>query len=306
NFFTFQLLQTKLNLLSKVNFELMRSFKLINTFTGHANILWSIDYATFDNCQFICSGSNDKTVRVCDVDNNEQIQLFNGHLSTQLQIFNEHNSKANGIEFSPLNGAICLCSGSGDKTICLLDVETSKSLHVSNGHNMVFGVLIFHHYKTITKMIINKMNNICVIDGNGYTIYWIVTIKYGSNELLNTILSRSSDESIRLWDIRSDQQIQVFNRHTSYVLFVEYSQFVINDSSVNSNVICSGSSDNTIRFWDIRLNKSELYMIKGDQKEDNGIYCLKFIVLKKKDDTKNAKYDLNLCYGSGKGPICIW
>ncbi|ETO36374.1 hypothetical protein RFI_00688, partial [Reticulomyxa filosa] len=62
----------------------------------------------------------------------------------------------------------------------------------------------------------------------------------------------------------------------------------------NSNVICSGSSDNTIRFWDIRSNKNELYMINGDQKEDDGIFCIKFIGLKKKNEIKNVEYDLNL------------
>ncbi|ETO00232.1 ribosome assembly protein 4 (RSA4), partial [Reticulomyxa filosa] len=61
-------------------FETFRSsFKLINTFTGHTNIVLSIDYSAFDDCQFICSGSGDKTVRVWDVDNNKQIQSFNGH-----------------------------------------------------------------------------------------------------------------------------------------------------------------------------------------------------------------------------------
>ncbi|ETO01836.1 transcriptional regulator, XRE family, partial [Reticulomyxa filosa] len=130
-------------------------------------------------------------------------------------------------------------------------------------------------------------------------------VKYGSNELLNTILSGSSDESVRLWDIRSGKQIQVFDGHNDWVYVVEYSQFVINDSS-NSNVICSGSEDNTIRFWDIRSNKNELHMIKGDDKEDNGIYCLKFIRLKTKENINNVTYDLNLCYGSKKGLIRIW
>ncbi|ETO01521.1 WD-40 repeat-containing protein, partial [Reticulomyxa filosa] len=55
------------------------SSKLINTFTGHTDIVWSIDYSTFGDCQFICSGSADKTVRVWDVDNNKQFQSFNGH-----------------------------------------------------------------------------------------------------------------------------------------------------------------------------------------------------------------------------------
>ncbi|ETO12835.1 hypothetical protein RFI_24541 [Reticulomyxa filosa] len=50
-------------------------------------------------------------------------------------------------------------------------------------------------------------------------------------------------------------------------------------------------------------NKIEnlMIIIKGDNKEDDVILCPKFIVLKKK--TKNVTYDLNLRYGSGKGPI---
>ncbi|ETO01691.1 hypothetical protein RFI_35749, partial [Reticulomyxa filosa] len=127
-----------------------------------------------------------------------------------------------------------------------------------------------------------------------------------SNELVNTILSGSDDLSVRLWDIRSGEQIQVFNGHKNTVYAVEYSPLIIKNSNIDLNVICSGSIDNTIRFWDIRSNKNELYMIKSDEKEDYGIICLTFIVLKKKDKTKNCTYDLNLCYGSDQGPICIW
>ncbi|ETO11613.1 G-protein beta WD-40 repeats containing protein, partial [Reticulomyxa filosa] len=204
--------------------------------------------------------------------------------------------------------------------ICVLDLVTIQFVYGMLKHQnhyifsmdmkIGFGVLIFHHYKAIITILV------C---GNGYTICsgsydktiriwdiettkqfnvfkghedWINSVKYGSNELMNTILSGSDDKSVRLWDIRSGQQIQVFNGHTSTVYAVEYSAFVINDSSGNSNVICSGSEDNTIRFCDIRSNKNELYMIKGDEKEDNGIMCFKFIELKKKDKTKNIKYNL--------------
>ncbi|ETO07940.1 WD-repeat protein, partial [Reticulomyxa filosa] len=63
-------------------FDIFRSSsKLINTFTGHNSYVWSIDYSTFGDYQFICSGSGDQTVCVWDVDNNKQIKSFNGHSS---------------------------------------------------------------------------------------------------------------------------------------------------------------------------------------------------------------------------------
>ncbi|ETO12019.1 hypothetical protein RFI_25357, partial [Reticulomyxa filosa] len=57
-----QLFQTKHNPSSKFNFDLFcSSSRLINTFTEHTMAVWNIDYSTFDDCQFICSGSHDNT-----------------------------------------------------------------------------------------------------------------------------------------------------------------------------------------------------------------------------------------------------
>ncbi|ETO35726.1 hypothetical protein RFI_01336, partial [Reticulomyxa filosa] len=166
---------------------------------------------------------------------------------------NDNNNKMNNIGVIGGNG-YRICSGSFDQTIRIWDIETAKQFDIFKGHTD-----------------------------------YVNSVKYGSNESVNTILSGSQDKSVRLWDTRSCQQIQVFNGHIKGVSSVEYSPFVI----TNSIVICSGSHDNTIRFWDIRSNKNELYIIKGD-KEDGGITCLKFIVLKKKENIKNATYNLNL------------
>ncbi|ETO04851.1 WD-40 repeat-containing protein [Reticulomyxa filosa] len=140
-----------------------------------------------------------------------------------------------------------------------------------------------------------------------------MSIKYGSNELgniggANTILSGSHDKSVRLWDIRSGKQIQVFNGHLKEVNVVKYSPFVINNIEIGniSNVICSASIDRTIRFWDIRSNKKELYVLEGDER-DGGIYCIEFLQLKKKGKQINSNDNLvKLCYGSFRGTIYIW
>ncbi|ETO34356.1 G-protein beta WD-40 repeats containing protein, partial [Reticulomyxa filosa] len=265
----------------------------------------------------ICSSSYDKTFRFWDIKDNRQ-----------LKIFREHKRWISGIEFSSFNGGRYLCSGSGDKTIRLCDVGTSKLLHIFNGHESDICCL------DISPLQSNSNNNhIGVIGGNGYTIcsgsndktirVWDIetakqltlfkghkkfvnSVKYGSNESANIILSGSTDKSVRLWDIRSNAQIQTFNGHTKNVTCAEYSPFVVNnkEASASSNVICSGSHDRTIRFWDIRSNKNALHMIKEEKIEDNGITCLKFVPVKKKE--KNCGCNFNLYYGSANGYIRIW
>ncbi|ETO04230.1 G-protein beta WD-40 repeats containing protein [Reticulomyxa filosa] len=350
----------------------LASSKLLKTFTGHNGLVYSIDYSTFDGGQFIYSGSHDNTICVWDVETNSRIQVFNGHSepvysvkfspyhyhnhrrhvicssssdqtirfwyikdNKQFQIFENNFGWVGDIEFSPFNGGRYLCSGYGNSKINLSDVETSKSLHVLNGH---LGSILCVNFSPLqsNNNASNESNSIGIIGGNGYTIcsgsldktirIWDIetakqlsvfeghgsfvnSVKYGSNELINTILSGSADKSVRLWDIRSGQQIQVFNGHTNSINSVEYSPFLVKNKEIDisSNVLCSGSFDNTIRFWDARSDKNELHVIKGAVEKDDGIYALKFLQLKNKE--KKSKSDnggISLCYSSYNGLIHIW
>ncbi|ETO22160.1 hypothetical protein RFI_15039 [Reticulomyxa filosa] len=147
------------------------------------------------------------------------------------------------------------------------------------------------------------MNNISVIGGNGYTI-----------------CSGSYDKTIRIWDIETTKQLNIFKRHEHWIRSVKYG------SNELLNTILSGSYDKSVRLWDIRSSEqiqvfnghtntvyvaeyssfSELYVIKGD----SGIMCLKFLQLKKNEKKRKFNDDIgcgiNLCYGSCRGFIYIW
>ncbi|ETO33638.1 WD-repeat protein [Reticulomyxa filosa] len=290
--------------------------KKIGSFNGHLDWVSCVKFSPYhyyNACRsVVCSSSNDKTIRFWDIKDNQPFQIFN-----------EHNRGVCGITFSPFNGGRYLCSGSFDNTIRLWDVETSKSVHVFNGHTNGIWCVNMSPVQSNNNSDESKSDGIGVIGGNGYTIcsgsfdrtiaIWDIetaqqsivfkghtgtvhSIKYGSNGLgntggSNTILSGAQDHSVRLWDIRSGEQLQVFDGHKSIVWAVEYSPFVLNNIDVggNSNVICSGSFDNTVRFWDIRSNKKELFVIKGNDEEDKGIFCLAFASLRKKGKKQYTK-----------------
>ncbi|ETO31610.1 G-protein beta WD-40 repeats containing protein, partial [Reticulomyxa filosa] len=265
------------------------SSKLLKSFKGHTSCVGSIDCSTLDDCSLLCSGSHDKTVRVWDVEASKQIQLFNGHSNyvhcvkfsfyhyhthrrnvicsssydktirfwdvkdnQQLDILNEHAGGVCGIELSSFNGGRYLCSSSFDKTIRLWDIETSKSLHVFKRHTNYAWCVDISPLQSNNNN--DKINSIGVIGGNGYTI-----------------CSGSWDKTIRIWDIETIKQLNVFKGHENWVHCVKYGS---NELGINggANTILSGSRDKSVRLWDIRSNR-QTQMFKG---HTNHVYTVEY------------------------------
>ncbi|ETO11878.1 WD repeat-containing protein, partial [Reticulomyxa filosa] len=286
----------------------------------HFNTVQCVKFSPYhyhnSNQNVICS-SVDNKIRFWDFKNN-----------IELKVLREHDATIYGIAFSPFNGGKFLFSGSHDRKIILWDIETFKIQEIySQSQSRVRCIDIFNNGENHNSIEWGgKGYKFCSGSWNGDIRIWdiekrqafnvlhtrtsVISVKCEPNIGANTVLSGSIDYSVRLWDIRCENEVKFFKGHTGTVHAIEYSSFVTTNFQLkcNSDVICSGSYDNTIRFWDIRSSKKELYVMKG-RKEEKGIYSIKFAALKKKKNPgENVNDDggISLFYGSYEGPIHVW
>ncbi|ETO11632.1 hypothetical protein RFI_25744 [Reticulomyxa filosa] len=274
------------------DFDIFRSSsKLLKTIDGHTGFVLSIDYSTFD--QLICSGSNDKTIRVWNVMTSKQIGLFKHCVmyktirfwdfkhNQQLQKFNEHTDAICGIELSPFNNGKYLCSGSFDKTVRLWDINISKSLYVFSGHTNTVCCVDFSPLQGNNNNNNNNNNNIGVIGGNGYKI-----------------CSGSFDNTIRIWDIETTKQFNVFEGHKGRVHSVRYGL----KNGGNVDTILSGSSDASVGLWDIRSGQ-QIQAFYGHKDYVHAVEYSPFVI---KNDINVGGDSSVICSGSKDNMIRFW
>ncbi|KAG1145207.1 hypothetical protein G6F37_005593 [Rhizopus arrhizus] len=81
----------------------------------------------------------------------------------------------------------------------------------------------------------------------------------------SNILSASDDKTVRIWDIPTGNNVNLFEEHEDYVRAGVVSQ-------ENPNLVISGSYDQTVKLWDMRQPESVMTMNHGAPVESLLIY----------------------------------
>ncbi len=152
-------------------------------------------------------------------------------------------------KFSP-DGRI-LISGSTDKTVRILEIETGNCINVFHGHrDRVFAVDFNSKQEVLASGSIDNTIKLWNLSGDCLKTItghenWIFSVAFSPDGKL--LASGSHDHTIRVWDVETGECIYVLQEHTHLVSSVAFCQ--------EGKFIISGSQDQTVRVWDIKMGE---------------------------------------------------
>jgi WD40 repeat protein/transcriptional regulator with XRE-family HTH domain len=185
--------------------------------------------------KFLATGGTDGRVRLWKVIDGKLLWVGKGH---------------NNWVFSVVFSADCtlLASGSPDSTIRLWDVTTGEQLNILRNVGDEINAIdlsasgclaIGGSEQHVTLVDINTGKHLQVL--RGHTGSRILAVAFSPDG--RTVLTGSTDNTMKLWDVSTGNCLQTFLGHTDGVRSVAYSP--------DGKTIASGSIDRTIKLWQI-------------------------------------------------------
>lgn len=212
----------------------------------------------------------------------KKLNLFKGHTDRILSLFILENAKTNSGETvkSPL-----LFSAGADKTIRVWELVSGKHMKMFEGHDQLINSVVAGSFSDMSSLFpIVNTSSMEKKGGEeegghreeGVPLTLTETIdnvnvsgkgnKSKKQELAVTIVSASSDHSIRIWDLHTGYLLFELVGHTACVYDTviikvpKYYAAIVKDSeegvgsaalTPGSNIILSCSDDSTIKLWSL-------------------------------------------------------
>ncbi|MBP5974962.1 protein kinase [Brasilonema sp. CT11] len=233
--------------------------KEIFTLEGNAGSVYSV--ATSPDGRTVASGNGDKTIKLWNLFTGQQIYTLYGHSSSvesvaispdskmlasgsfdgsiklwdlpsgrEIATLKEHSGAVKSVAFSP-DGQI-LASGSEDNTIKLWNLKNKQLIRTLKGHSQPIRSVAISPIRSDFRSLGGRLGGI--------------------------LASSSADDTIKLWDLATGQEIYTFKGHSFSVNSVAFTS--------DGKTLASGSSDHTIKLWDV-ATKREILTLRGDSKE---------------------------------------
>lgn len=220
--------------------------------SGHGS--WVMSVAFSPDGKTLVSGSDDGTVRLWDVNTGQELQTLSGH-----------SFYVTSVAFSPDGKTIA--SGGYDKTVKLRDVRTGQEIRTLSGYTSPISSVTFSpDGKTLASgsshetfiWDVNTGRKLLALSSDNY--YVELKINRGAASIAfspdgKTLASGGDDKILRLWDVRTGQEIWTFESYPG----VEHSSSVTSVAfSPDGKILASGSDDKTIKLWNVENANSAL------------------------------------------------
>ena len=249
--------------------------RCIKTFQGYKNLVWSVAFSPTGHQ--VASASEDGIVRLWQVPqaqtSSEAIAVQSiGSQSLTCQEILGHEGRAWSVAFSPVGQL--MASGGDDQTIRLWNVATGRCLKIlrersgqvrqvlfspqgnllatnsSDNTVKLWDVSQLYSEPLSEKQLSEKrsfsptVSRLHTLQGHNRRVYGTAFSPNGQH-----LITGSEDQTVRLWDIKTGECLQVLSGHDRFVLTVAYVAGKRVGKKLLPDLIASGSDDQTIRIW---------------------------------------------------------
>ena len=223
------------------------NWRCLRKLEGHQRGVWSVIFSA--DGHFLASGSADTTIKRWDVESGSCLTTFQGH---HVWVWSVACS---------LDGTL-LASGDVDGVVKLWEVSSGQCLRTLHGSPKAIVALLFTPDGTrllssnaqdlVTTWDVQSGKCLETASWAGDTYCWPCSVTFSGNLLATA----SSDQTVKLWDVRNGQLLRSFPCHPGQPWPVAL--------SADQRLLACGMDDGTIMLWERQTGKC-LMTLRGER-----------------------------------------